>query len=127
MERFKRTDRLNHQFKEEISLLLQREIKDPRIGFVTLTRVKISEDLSHATIFASIMGSAKERQDGLAGLNSSAGFMRRRLGQLLRIRLTPELHFVLDESADHAVRIHQLLNEINSEQPAAAPMPGIEA
>ncbi len=111
MHRHKRTDRLNHQFREEISYLLQREVKDPRIGFVTITSVKVSKDLSHAKVYASVFGEDRDKELTLQGLKKCAGFMRKRLGQLLTIRAVPELHFVLDENAEYAIRISKLIDD----------------
>lgn len=113
MDRHKRTDRLNHQFKEEISFLIQREVKDPRVGFATITRVAVTEDLSYAKVYVSVYGDEKTKKDTLKGLKNSGGFLRRRLGQMLRIRAVPELRFILDENAEHAIRISKIIDDLN--------------
>lgn len=115
MQPFKRTDRLNHQFKEELSRLLLREVKDPRIGFCTITRVAITNDLSLAKVYVSVLGDAQQKKDSMKGLKKSAGFMRHQLGQILTLRNIPELRFILDENAEHAQRISELIHQIHDE------------
>ncbi|OQY26954.1 MAG: ribosome-binding factor A [Candidatus Cloacimonetes bacterium 4572_55] len=112
MKNFKRTDRLNHLFKEEISHLIQREVKDPRIGFVTIIRVKVSDDLSHAKVYVGVLEDGDKKDDSLIGLKKSAGFIRHRLGKNLRLRMIPELHFIHDENAEHAIYIGKLIDTI---------------
>jgi len=108
----RRTDRLGEQFRKEISQLLLTEIKDPRIGFVTLSRVQITEDLSQARVYASVMGSDSERESSLIGLNQSAGYIRKLMGKILHMRKIPRLEFVLDTNLDHSFRIQEVLAEL---------------
>ena len=108
----RRTDRLGELFREEISKLLQKGLKDPRVGFATISRVDITEDLSYAKVLVSVMGSDKEKRDTLIGLNNSAGFIRQFLGKGIKIRKIPELAFVLDENLEHAMRIEGILAEL---------------
>lgn len=108
----RRTDRLGELFRIEISKLLQKGLKDPRVGFATINRVDITEDLSFAKVLVSVMGSDKEKRDTIIGLRSSAGFIRQFLGKGIKIRKIPELQFVLDENLEHALHIDSILAEL---------------
>jgi ribosome-binding factor A len=109
-----RTQRLNQLLKEEISHLLQREVKDARIGMVTLTAVEVSADLKHATVYVQAPGDDQRKAEALRGLASAAGFIRSRLGRELRIRRIPELRFVIDHTQEKAARIRELLAEVDA-------------
>jgi ribosome-binding factor A len=89
------------------------ELKDPRIGFVTVTRVDVTADLRTARIYVGVLGTEKQRQTSLTGLRQASGFLRRALGQSLRLRYTPELVFTYDEGLEASDRVAQLLAEIN--------------
>src|SRR5688572_27939909 len=108
----RRTERLGEEVREEIAQMIAGELKDPRIGFVTVTRVQLATDLRNARVYVAILGTPEERKKTLAGLRAAAGFMRRSLGESLRLRYTPELSFQYDEGAEHADRVEQLLDEI---------------
>ena len=109
----RRTDRLGEQFREEISKLIQKGLKDPRVStLASITRVDITEDLSYAKALVSVMGSDKEKRDTLVGLNNSAGYIRGVLGKSLKIFKVPELKFVLDENLEHAMHIEDILAEL---------------
>ena len=109
----RRTDRLGEQFREEISKLIQKGLKDPRVStLASITRVDITEDLSYAKALVSVMGSDKEKRDTIVGLNNSAGFIRGVLGKALKIRKIPELTFVPDENLEHAMHIEGILAEL---------------
>ncbi len=109
----RRTDRLGHQIRVELAELIAREVKDPRIGFATITRVELSADLHHARVFVSVMGTAEERQNSLEGLSSAAGFLRREIGHRLALRRSPELAFVLDQGAEAGERIERILQKLH--------------
>ncbi|MBP5246922.1 MAG: 30S ribosome-binding factor RbfA [Fibrobacter sp.] len=113
--RVPRTVRLDEQFREEISKLLMKGLKDPRIGFVTISRVEITNDLSYAKVYISVLGSDREKAASLIGLRNSAGFIRTYLGKALKIRKIPLLSFVLDESLDHAMHIEEILAELKEQ------------
>lgn len=114
---FKRSERVGELMLEEISTLLLREIKDPRIGFVTLTRVQVSDDLRYAKVFVSILGTLEQEQSQtLQGLQSAAKFMRRELGRRLRLKYVPELTFHLDKSIEYGVHIAKVLEEIKIQE-----------
>jgi ribosome-binding factor A len=108
----RRVARLGEQFKREITEILQREVKDPRVGLVTVTDVEVTPDLYHARVFVRIMGDDVRKAEALEGLRAAAPFIRGELGQRLHIRRSPELHFELDRSLEHALRIEQLLREV---------------
>jgi len=105
--------------QQHISYLLQRELKDPRIGFVTVTSVDMSADLKYARVFISVMGTPEEQKATMAALTSGRGFIRRELASRLDLRFAPEIQFKLDTSAEYSDRINRLLNELKAEEPAA--------
>ena len=115
MHPYKRSERLGELLLAEISELVVRDLKDPRLGFVTFTRVELSDDLRHAKVFASILGSEPEKARTLQGLVSATGYIRRHLGRILRLRYTPELTFLIDESMEHGAKIAQLLRQLHVE------------
>lgn len=113
--RFKRSQRIQELLLEEISKLLQSGLKDPRIGFTTLTRVDVSDNLKHAKVFVSVMGSEQEKIDTLEALKSAKGFIRNSLGKNLYLRYLPELEFKKDENAEHVEKITKIINDLHSE------------
>ena len=113
--RFKRSQRIQELLLEEISKLLQSGLKDPRIGFTTLTRVEVSDNLKHAKVFVSVMGSEKEKADTLEALTSAKGFIRNSLGKNLYLRYLPELEFKKDENAEHVEKITRIISDLHSE------------
>jgi ribosome-binding factor A len=108
----KRLDRVNQLIKEEVSTLLQRELKDPRLGFVTVTEVEVSKDLRQAKVFVSVLGDEQQWKSSLAALDSARGFVRNWLRQHLDLRVTPEVDFRADRSMEHAARIQSLLKQV---------------
>ena len=96
--------------------MILRELKDPRIGFATVTQVAVSGDLRHAKIFVSLMGSEEQKLHTWEGLNSSLGFIRSELGKRIRLRYTPEISLQWDTSLDHSVKIQKLLDEVRKEE-----------
>ena len=107
----RRPERLAEQIKEEVSLIIAGEVEDPRVGFVTVTDAKLTPDLRYAKIYVSVLGTEAEVKESLAALKHAAGFIRTQLGAVLRMRRTPELHFVYDETYETAARIEELLSE----------------
>jgi ribosome-binding factor A len=112
----KRLDRINQLIKEEVSTLLQRELKDPRLGFVTVTEVETAKDLRVAKVFVSVLGDARQWEGSLAALTSARGFVRNWLRQHLDLRITPEIDFRPDHSMEHAARIQSLLKKVQGPQ-----------
>src|SRR5512147_2957453 len=104
---FKRADRVSDQMKEEIADILMRKIKDPRIGFVTVTDVEVADDLRNAKVFVSIYGGDKTKT--LAGLESASVYIRSELGKRMRMKFVPELLFRFDNTLEQGARIMQLL------------------
>ena len=103
--------RVNEAVREVLSVAIGSELKDPRIGFVTVTSVNTSPDLRHARVYVSVLGDEKQRAESLAGLASSSGYLQRRVATELRLKHTPQLDFEYDDSADRGMRISELLRE----------------
>lgn len=112
----RRVPRLNEQLKREITDILRSEVKDPRIGFVTVTDVRVSADLSVARVYVSVMGGPREKEETLEGLRAAAPFIRGEIGRRMRIRRAPELRFELDVTLERAMRIEQLLREVRERE-----------
>ena len=106
-----RTERLDELLREEISAIVAREIADPRIGFVTVTKVDVDRELSHATVWVSVIGDQPTRQASLRALGRAMPFVRHRLGHL-RLKRIPELHVKEDDSAERGTRVLQILDDI---------------
>jgi ribosome-binding factor A len=110
-----RTDRLDSQIQQELMQLLQRDLKDPRVGFATITRVETSRDLGHAKIWVSVYGSDAERAASIEALRSAAPWLRRQLGERLRLRHVPELTIRADDSIESGDRVLRILREIEAD------------
>ena len=111
----RRVQRVALQIQQEVSTMLTRNVKDRRIGFVTVTGVELSPDLRHAKIFVSAMGSDKEKEETLEALNHAAGWIRRELGQRIRMKFLPEIVFRTDTSLDYGEKIERLLDGIRED------------
>ena len=112
----RRVDRIEEQLRIEISEILEREIQDPRVHFVTTTRIKVTPDLGHARVFVTVLGSDEERKKALQGLRSAAHFVKRSLAKRLHhLRRVPELIFEYDESVEKDLRLEELLDQISSD------------
>jgi ribosome-binding factor A len=109
-----RPDRVADQIRSELAMLLAREVHDPGIGFVTLTRVQVSPDLQLARVLYTVLGDEKARTASARALGRAAPFLRRQIGARLRLKRTPELTFVYDESVAGQDRIEQILNELHA-------------
>jgi ribosome-binding factor A len=114
MSQGSRPDRVADQIRSELASLLAREVHDPGIGFVTLTRVQVTADLQQARVRYTALGDDKARAASARALERAAPFLRRQLGARLRLRRTPELRFIYDESIAGQDRIEQILNELRS-------------
>ena len=110
-----RQDRVEELIRAEVSQILREKVNDPRIGFISITEVKISPDLKNASIFVSIFGEEKKKQEAMAGLVSATGFIQRELGQLLELRSTPQIIFVRDDSLDRGSRVLGIMSQLNNE------------
>jgi ribosome-binding factor A len=109
-----RTKRVDHLLQEEISAIIQRDVHDPRVGFVTVTSVETTPDLRHAMVFVSIIGDEAERKAAMAALGRAMPFVRHGLGKL-RLRRVPDLHLREDDSAVRGTRVMQLLDQVEAE------------
>ena len=110
-----RAQRVAETIHKEISNLLIRGLKDPRIGFVTITSVDITADLRQAKVYYTLMGSQDDRGQTQSGLDSSSSYVRQQLGKVLRLRHVPEISFLYDESVDYGRHIEKLLSEVKSD------------
>ena len=110
-----RIARINQAIKEEVSQIIQREVKDPRLGFVTITQVEVSRDLQHAKVYFSVLGDAVKIDDVQHGLDSARGFIRKLIGQRIRMRYTPEISFYYEQSLEYGMRIEKAIERIKDE------------
>src|SRR5690625_627185 len=110
-----RTNRVAEQMKKEIGEILNQKIKDPRVGFVTVTDVDLTNDLQQATIYVSVFGDENEKEDTLVGLSKASGFIRSELGKRIRLRKIPEITFQFDEAHEYVNRIDSILRKLNKE------------
>jgi len=111
-----RIERINNLIRREISELLQRQVKDPRLGtFIAVTEVSTSPDLKHAKVFVSYISSQEKKQEILGALTTAAGFLRKELTKNLRLRRIPELSFHWDDSIERGDRLMRLIDQVNSE------------
>ena len=110
-----RQERVAEAIAHEVGLLLAKGLKDPRVGLVTVTGAKVSPDLREAWVYYAVHGDARVRQDTAVGLEAAKGFIRHEIGRAVRLRATPELHFVVDEAIDRGERIEQLLKQVHEQ------------
>ncbi|MGG1551184.1 MULTISPECIES: 30S ribosome-binding factor RbfA [Paenibacillus] len=110
-----RVGRVGEQIKKELSQIVQSELKDPRIGFLTVTGVEVTNDLSLARVFLSVLGTDEEKAASLKALNAGSGYIRSELGKRIRLRKVPDLQFKFDSSMDYGSHIDSLLHKINQE------------
>ncbi|MBP3965212.1 MULTISPECIES: 30S ribosome-binding factor RbfA [Paenibacillus] len=108
-----RVGRVGEQIKKELSQIIQTELKDPRIGFITVTGVDLTNDLSQARVYLSVLGSEEQKEETLKALARGTGFIRSELGKRIRFRHTPELLFKFDSSIEYGSKIEALLHTIN--------------
>ncbi len=107
----RRPERLVEEMREEIARMIVSELKDPRLGFVTVTRMELAHDLRYARVYVGVLGSEAEREKSLTALHSAAGFIRRELGRRLRIHHSPEVDFRYDKGLEATDRVARLLQE----------------
>ncbi len=110
-----RMRRVDEAIRQVIGEVVASELKDPRVGFVTVTDVRTSADLSHARVYVSVLGDESRREGTLAGLSSAHGYLQRRVASELRLKRTPTLDFLYDDTTDRAMRLEELLEESKTE------------
>ncbi len=110
-----RSNRLAEALKQEISQLIREELKDPRIGFVTVTSIEVADDLSHAKVYVSVLGDDQKAKETIEALKGASGFVRTEIGKRIRLRHVPEIVFKYDNSIEHGVHIARLLRDIHEE------------
>ncbi len=120
-----RKERLEELLRREISDIIHREVKDPRIGFVTVTDAEVTRDLTYAKVFISVLGTEEQQEAALKGLNSATRFIRGEFGQRIKLRQVPEISFRIDLAIKQGARIHELLEQVKREESerAGEPMP----
>ncbi len=112
----KRSEKVADLIQREISQMLAKSIKDPRIGFVTITKVTVSEDFRFAKVYFSVAGTLEERERSIEGLDSAKGYVRKELGRRIRLRYTPEIMFQFDPSIEYAIHMGELIQSIRQER-----------
>jgi ribosome-binding factor A len=107
-----RIQRVEALIKHEISNILLHKIADPRIGFATITRVEVSKDIKFAKVYYSVLGTEEERESTKEGLKSAIGFIKKIIGQRLKLKFTPEITFIVDDSPRKSIEINHLLDDL---------------
>lgn len=110
-----RTDRVADSLRKELSVLLMREVRDPRVALATISRVEVARDLGHARIWISVLGDEETRQQTMEGIEHAKGFLRGQIGRRLKLRVTPELAFELDRGAEYLQDMTELLEKLHKE------------
>lgn len=110
-----RVDKVTEVLKKEISNIIQFELKDPRIGFITITRLHLTDDLRYAKIYFSVMGNDSQKKHAIAALEGAMGFIRSLIAERIKLRFVPEIIFRLDKNIEYAIRIQEALEKIKSE------------
>lgn len=113
---FSRTQRVGGQIQRELAQIIQQEVRDPRVGFITISEVEVSRDFGHAKIFVTLLDPKQDVVETLRALNKAGGFLRKLLGKRIVMRVVPELHFVYDNSLDTGARVDALLHRVAAEQ-----------
>lgn len=111
-----RSERVEGQLTKEISKILQEDLKDPRIGFVTITRIDLTGDLRYARIYFSILGDDKAKEESLRGIKSAVGFIRKLIAERMNLRYVPELYFKLDNSIEYSINLEKTFERIKNER-----------
>ncbi len=108
---FSRKDRVAEQIRRELAELIRTELKDPRVGMISLTDVEVTADYAHAKVFFSILAGSDHLDEVMVGLQKASGFLRRELGKRISIHMTPQLHFVFDQSLERGADLSKLIQE----------------
>lgn len=110
-----RSNRLAESLKQEISQMIREELKDPRIGFATVTSIEVADDLSHAKVYVSVLGDDQKVKETIAALKGATGFVRSEIGKRIRLRHVPEIVFKYDNSIEYGAHITRLLRDVQGE------------
>lgn len=110
-----RMDKINQRIKREVGDIVLKELKDPRLEFVTITQVEVTRDLQHAKIYFSVLGKPEQVEKAQSGLSGARGFVRKLIGQRVRLRYTPDVEFIYDHTIEYSARIEAALQEIHHE------------
>ena len=116
VQEFSRTQRVGGEIQRELAQIIQQELRDPRLGLVTISAVEVSKDMTHAKVFITLMNPDQDVDQTLKVLKKAAGFLRHALGKRIMLRVLPELHFVYDTSLDEGMRISALLDAVAAER-----------
>ena len=108
---FSRKDRVAEQIRRELADLIRTELKDPRVGMISITEVEVTADYAHAKVFFSTLAGSEHLEDVMTGLQKASGFLRRELGKRISIHMTPQLHFVFDQSLERGADLSKLIQE----------------
>jgi len=111
-----RQERIRELLRTEVSRIVQRDLKDPRLGFVTITDAEVSKDLRHAKVFVSVMGDEQQKEESIKVLQKAAGYIRTEFGRDARMKVIPEITFHLDLSVEHGARIFELLQQVKHDE-----------
>ncbi|MFC7392591.1 30S ribosome-binding factor RbfA [Scopulibacillus cellulosilyticus] len=111
-----RAYRVAEQIKKELSDIINNHLKDPRIGFVTITGVDVTGDLQQATVYITVLGDDEKKDETLNGLSKAKGFIRSEIGKRIRLRKTPDINFKFDQSIEYGNRINRLLHDLNDDE-----------
>ena len=111
-----RPERVQEALRREISKIIQNEVKDPRLGFITITRVELTRDLRFARVYFSVLGESKDKKLALKGLNHAKGYIKSLIGERVGLRFMPEIVFKIDESLEHTKKIYDLMERLKKER-----------
>ena len=120
---YSRAQRIAEQIQREMAELIRLELKDPRVGLVTITGVEVTQDYEHAKVFFTLLGEPQQAVDSLAGLQRASGFLRSQLSRRMQLRIIPQLHFIYDESVERGIHLSKLIDEAIT-QDKSHPMDG---
>lgn len=116
-----RCERVAEQIRMDAARILQRQLKDPRLGLVTCTRVTVTKDLRHAKIYVSVLGEPEEQQQTMKALDRATSFVRRELARSLDLRVSPEIRFLFDPAVEYSIRLEKLLEDANPAEEEIGP------
>lgn len=111
-----RPERVQEALRQEVSRIVQGGLRDPRIGFITITRVDLTRDLRYARIYFSVLGESRDKQKALKGLNNARGYIKSLISDRIKLRFMPDIEFKIDESMDHAKHIYDILENLKKEK-----------